>query len=75
MLPFLICAAFLQEAILHPDIRVLSIATRPDCLEPEVIGLLKDLNRVKPVWVELGLQTIHDSTAAFIPPWLRTSCV
>ena len=54
------------EAIDHPDIAALSIGTRPDCLEPEVIGLLKDLNRVKPVWVELGLQTIHDSTAAFI---------
>lgn len=54
------------EAVSHPAVAALSIGTRPDCLEPEVIGLLKDLNRVKPVWVELGLQTIHDSTAAFI---------
>ena len=54
------------EAVSHPSIAALSIGTRPDCLEPETVGLLKELNRVKPVWVELGLQTIHDSTAAFI---------
>lgn len=54
------------EAILHPDIRALSIATRPDCLEPEVVELLKELCAIKPVWVELGLQTIHESTALLI---------
>lgn len=54
------------EAIRHPKIRILSIATRPDCLEPEVLSLLKELNQIKPVWVELGLQTIHSDTAAFI---------
>lgn len=54
------------EAICHPDIAALSIATRPDCLEPDVTELLKDLNRMKPVWVELGLQTIHEDTARFI---------
>lgn len=54
------------EAVSHPAIAALSIGTRPDCLEPEVVGLLEDLNRVKPVWVELGLQTIHESTARFI---------
>lgn len=54
------------EAICHPDIAALSIATRPDCLGPDVIALLKDLNRIKPVWVELGLQTIHEDTACFI---------
>ena len=46
-----------MEAISHPDVRVLSIATRPDCLDAEVIDLLKELNQIKPVWVELGLQT------------------
>ncbi len=55
-----------EEAISHPDIRVLSIATRPDCLPDEVIALLKDLNQIKPMWVELGLQTIHEDTASFI---------
>jgi len=54
------------EAILHPDIRVLSIATRPDCLNDEIIDLLKELNKIKPVWIELGLQTIHEETASFI---------
>ncbi len=54
------------EAISHPEIAVLSIATRPDCLGDEVLSLLEELNRIKPVWVELGLQTIHKKTAAFI---------
>lgn len=54
------------EAIQHPDIAILSIATRPDCLPPEVLGLLAELNRIKPVWVELGLQTIHPRTASYI---------
>ena len=54
------------EAINHPDIVMLSVATRPDCLPEEVIELLKELNRIKPVSVELGLQTIHEKTAAYI---------
>ncbi len=53
-------------AINHPDIVALSIATRPDCLPQEVLNLLKKLNRIKPVWVELGLQTIHKKTAEYI---------
>lgn len=55
-----------SEAISHPDIVCLSIATRPDCLPEEIIRLLQELNRQKPVWVELGLQTIHDATARYI---------
>lgn len=54
------------EAIRHPDIRILDIATRPDCLGPDVLELLDELNRLKPVWVELGLQTIHPKTASLI---------
>ena len=54
------------SAINHPDIAILSIATRPDCLSSEVIALLKELNCIKPVWVELGLQTIHKKTAEYI---------
>lgn len=54
------------EAIDHPDIAALSIGTRPDCLPPDVIDLLAELNERKPVWVELGLQTIHDRTASLI---------
>lgn len=45
------------EAITHPDIAALSVATRPDCLPEETVALLGRLNRIKPVWVELGLQT------------------
>lgn len=54
------------EAIIHPDIQILSIATRPDCLAPEILDLLFELNQIKPVWIELGLQTIHSHTADFI---------
>jgi len=54
------------EAIRHPDIVAISIATRPDCLPEEVLELLEELNRIKPVWVELGLQTIHPASAEYI---------
>ena len=54
------------EAIQYPDVRALSIATRPDCLGSDVLELLGRLNQIKPVWVELGLQTIHEETARFI---------
>lgn len=53
-------------AIEHPDVVALSIATRPDCLPQEVLELLERLNRQKPVWVELGLQTVHAGTARYI---------
>lgn len=54
------------EAISHPDVVALSIATRPDCLPDDVLNLLKKLNKIKPIWVELGLQTIHPKTADYI---------
>ncbi len=54
------------EAINNPEIAVLSIATRPDCLGDDVLKLLSELNRIKPVWVELGLQTIHKQTSDYI---------
>lgn len=62
------------EAIEHPDIVILSIATRPDCLSDEIIELLCDLNQIKPVWIELGLQTYHDSTAEFIRRGYPLTC-
>ncbi|CUH93659.1 TIGR01212 family radical SAM protein [Herbinix luporum] len=55
------------EAISHPDIAILSIATRPDCLGEDVLSLLNYLNQKKPVWIELGLQSIHEETAK----WMR----
>lgn len=54
------------EAVNHPDIVMLSIATRPDCLSSEVLNLLNEINKIKPVMVELGLQTIHEKTAKYI---------
>lgn len=62
------------EAISHPEIVVLSIATRPDCLPPKVLDLLARLNRIKPVWVELGLQTIHGETAEYIRRGYPLTC-
>ena len=54
------------EAIQQPDVVALSIATRPDCLGPEILAMLARLRTIKPVWVELGLQTMHEKTAQYI---------
>lgn len=53
-------------AIDPEDVAAISIATRPDCLGSEVLAMLEELQARKPVWVELGLQTIHPETAALI---------
>lgn len=53
-------------AAAHPDIVALSIGTRPDCLPDDVLRLLSDIRKIKPVFVELGLQTVHPATAAYI---------
>ena len=58
--------ALYTVAMAPEDVVVLSVATRPDCLPPETVELLAELNREKPVWVELGLQTIHPASAAYI---------
>ena len=50
------------EAISHPEVVALSIGTRSDCISEEVLDLLEELSKEKPVWIELGLQTIHQST-------------
>ncbi len=55
------------EAINHPEVKILSIATRPDCIPEDVLDLICELNKIKPVWIELGLQTIHEVTAT----WMR----
>ena len=55
-----------RQAIAPEDVVALSVATRPDCLGPEVVALLAALNREKPVWVELGLQTIHPESARYL---------
>ena len=55
--------ALYERVIRRDDIVILSLGTRPDCLGDEVMEMLAELNRIKPVWVELGLQTMHDATA------------
>lgn len=55
-----------EEALACPGVVGLSIATRPDCLPDEVMEVLQELNQRTYLWVELGLQTIHDATASFI---------
>jgi hypothetical protein len=62
------------EALAHPDVVILSIATRPDCLGEDILSLLDECNKIKPVWVELGLQTIHERSAAFIRRGFSLDC-
>ncbi|MGN1023685.1 MAG: TIGR01212 family radical SAM protein [Lachnospiraceae bacterium] len=52
-----------RETISLPEIVILSIGTRPDCIDGEKLAMLRELNQIKPVWVELGLQTANDETA------------
>ena len=52
-----------KTAILRDEIAAISIGTRPDCLEDDMLDLLNELNKIKPVWIELGLQTIHEESA------------
>lgn len=80
-MPFSQFQSQLEEAVRHPDIAAVSIGTRPDCLgispaksggsdrilcDPGILDFLSHMNQIKPVWVELGLQTIHESTASYI---------
>ncbi len=64
--PTEILRSMYMDAIRHPRIVMLSIATRPDCLPDDVLSLLSECARIKPVIVELGLQTIHEETSALI---------
>lgn len=55
-----------EPAFSHPQITAVSIATRPDCITEEIADLLAQYAVQKPVWVELGLQTMHQRTAQLI---------
>lgn len=55
-----------MEAVHHPEVKIISIATRPDCLGDDVLDLICEINAIKPVWIELGLQTIHEKSADHI---------
>ena len=63
-----------EEALLHPGIVAMSVGTRPDCLGRDVLKLLEEMNAVKPVWVELGLQTVHEKTARYIRRGYELPC-
>ena len=63
-----------SEALAEEAVVALSVGTRPDCLPDEVVALLEKLNRRKPVWVELGLQTIHPETARYIRRGYELEC-
>ncbi len=52
-----------MSTIKRDDIAILSLGTRPDCLGSEVMDMVKELSTIKPVWIELGLQTIHERTS------------
>jgi len=65
--------ALYLETIRRDDIAVLSLGTRPDCLGDEVMDMLSELKNIKPVWIELGLQTIHERTAERIRRGYRLS--
>lgn len=54
------------EVINRDDIVAISIGTRPDCLPADILDLLEKLNKIKPVWVELGLQTANEKSAEYI---------
>ena len=54
----------LNEAASHPKVEALSVATRPDCLPPEVLDVLSDVSKKIPLYTELGLQTCDDKVAA-----------
>ncbi len=62
------------QAINHNDIVGLAIATRPDCLGDEVLALLNSLNKIKPVFVELGFQTSNENTALYIRRGYKNDC-
>ena len=64
--PVEILESLYRQAIAGEDVVGLSIGTRPDCLPPEVVELLEQINKEKPVSVELGLQTIHPESVAYI---------
>ncbi|WP_321328535.1 TIGR01212 family radical SAM protein [uncultured Ilyobacter sp.] len=55
-----------SEALSHPRVVGLAIATRPDCLQNEVLDLLEELGREYPIWIELGLQTVNEKTSQLI---------
>jgi len=63
-----------EEALEQEGVVGLSIATRPDCLEPDILNVLEDLNRRTYLWVELGVQSVHEKTLAWLNRGHDFSC-
>lgn len=63
----------LKEAMSHKKVCAVSVATRPDCLPEDILNVLEKCNKIKPVMVELGLQTIHEKTAEWFNRGYKTS--
>lgn len=64
--PVHILKKIFMEAVSHDDIAAISIATRPDCIDEDIINLLVEIHQIKPVFIELGLQTSNEQTATYI---------
>lgn len=62
-----------EEALKHPNIIGLAIATRPDCIDDEILNLLVSFNKKTFLWIELGLQTINDEVANFFNRGYKTA--
>lgn len=63
-----------KACLKREEIEILDIATRPDCLEEDVLKVIDSCNKIKPVWIELGLQTIHEKTAKYIRRGYELDC-
>ena len=55
-----------ENYLIDPNVKILSIATRPDCINEEIVKYLSSINQIIPVWVELGFQTMHEKTYKLI---------
>lgn len=63
-----------EPALRRSDIAALSVATRPDCIPDETLELLSECSKIKPMWIELGLQTVHEKTARYIRRGYELKC-
>ena len=67
-------ATIYNEAASHPEVAALAVSTRPDCVGDDVLDLLCDLKRDKPLWLELGLQSANDKTLELIGRGHSATC-
>ena len=63
-----------KDYLIDENVKILSIATRPDCLDEEIVMYLSDINKIIPVWIELGFQTMHEETSRLINRGYDNAC-